>query len=154
MALKMMFGVKLPVTQRKILTAVRLWWHTSESLDKQKRWLRVEILSRRSSSVRHVKKWRTRSKSWEHSSIIYFLTLKNHHGFSSWKFIINFQQHSFVKCKVTIQIFNSKKNKLTVEICFFFKPTFFVYNTLNVLLQLKRTDKNGVTCAMGLVVYY
>ena len=49
-----------------------------------------------------------------------FFFLKNHHGFSSWKFIINFQQHSFEKCKVTIQIFNRKKNKLTVEFSFFF----------------------------------
>lgn len=67
-----------------------------------------------------IKNKQTEESSWEHSSIIYFLTLKNHHSFSSWKFIINFQQHSFAKCKVTIQIFNRKKNKLTVEFSFFF----------------------------------
>ena len=41
---------------------------------------------------------------------LFILFLKNHHSFSFWK-SINFQQHSFEKCKVTIQIFNRKKKE-------------------------------------------
>lgn len=99
----------------------------------------VSVMERRERRLQTGKE----THSLEHSSIIYFLFLKNHHSFSSWKFI-NFQQHSFEKCKVTIQIFNrKKKNKLTVELFFFSfcNSTFFFYNTFNVLLLLNGNDE-------------
>lgn len=87
--------------------------------------------------------------SLEHSSIIYFFffwrtTTASH----LWKFI-NFQQHSFEKCKVTIQIFNrKKKNKLTAELFFFFfrNSTFFFYNTFKCFVIVEQKWWNQVTC--------